>query len=163
MKEQASELLTKTDIIASAPREVETIVNPYVSNINRVAPQLHGAVYLLQKQLQAEAEDGWKLEILPRLFKPKESDVEENQDSETSASSKHPFPSITIPQSINPGPRPLFPEVYFSLYADQDVEVSRYNTVSSVLFAEISFRQYLRHQALLHPSSATRWLIRSIS
>lgn len=37
---------------------------------------------------------------------------------------KHTLPAINISSPINPGPLALFPTAYFSLYADQDVEVS---------------------------------------
>ena len=37
---------------------------------------------------------------------------------------KHMLPTIRITSPVNPGPLPLFPVAYFSLYADQDVEVS---------------------------------------
>ena len=36
---------------------------------------------------------------------------------------KHELPSIDISSPINPGPLALFPVAYFSLYADQEVEV----------------------------------------
>lgn len=37
---------------------------------------------------------------------------------------KHILPTIQITSPVNPGPLSLFPMAYFSLYADQDVEVS---------------------------------------
>lgn len=75
----------------------------------------------LQKQLQSEAENDWKLSFIPKAYKPVKR---ENGSEESKESTKHDFPVIAVPSPINPGPRPLFPESYFSLYADQDVEVS---------------------------------------
>ncbi|KAK7953964.1 hypothetical protein PG988_014658 [Apiospora saccharicola] len=35
---------------------------------------------------------------------------------------KHPLPAITVPEAVVTGPRALFPEVYMSVYANQEVE-----------------------------------------
>ena len=40
------------------------------------------------------------------------------------ATTRHMLPTIRITSPVNPGPLPLFPMAYFSLYAEQDVEVS---------------------------------------
>lgn len=80
---------------------------------------------VLQAQLQAEASDGWKLSCIPRLFRAADvamDGADQNGDTEKVAS-KHTFPTITVPSSVNPGPKPLFPELYFSLFADQEIEV----------------------------------------
>jgi len=120
-KQQANELLGKTEIIALAPSTVEETFGPYVPVGGQEAPQTQSVVALLQRQLQAESDAGWPLVFIPRLFKPK-SDL---MDIEGAAStSKHAFPSITLPADMNAGAKVPFPEVYFSLYADQDVEVS---------------------------------------
>lgn len=121
-KQQAAELLGKTEIIALAPSEIETAVQPYVALDNQEAPQPQGVIGLLQKQLQGEADEGWPLSFIPRLFKTSN----ESMDVEGSESKpKHTFPTISIPQDLHPGLNPPFPEVYFSMYADQDVEVSK--------------------------------------
>ncbi|KAK3065919.1 hypothetical protein LTS18_002241, partial [Coniosporium uncinatum] len=50
---------------------------------------------------------------------------------------KHPFPAISIPSPVNPGPNPLFPETFYSLYADQDIEsVPRTDNIASSLIRE---------------------------
>lgn len=76
---------------------------------------------MLQQQLQAEAAAGWKLSCIPRLFHHTPGSDADGADS-TATPSKHPFPPIVVPTTVNPGPGPLFPEIYFSLFADQDVE-----------------------------------------
>lgn len=35
---------------------------------------------------------------------------------------KHTLPSISIPEKVVAGPRPLFPEIYFSVYVNQEIE-----------------------------------------
>lgn len=131
-KQQAAELLGKTEIIALAPSEIEAAVQPWVAQGNEDAPQPQGMIALLQKQLQAEADEGWPLSFIPRLFKASS----ETMDVEGAASTaKHAFPTITIPQDLNPGFNPPFPEVYFSVYADQDVEVSMQCTLRTTSLA----------------------------
>ena len=55
----------------------------------------------------------------------------DDADGQEKADAKHAFPSITIPAIVNPGSKPLFPELYFSLFADQDIEVRRARFVST--------------------------------
>jgi nuclear cap-binding protein subunit 1 len=51
--------------------------------------------------------------------------------------SKHPFPSIKIPLPVHPGPKPLYPETYFSIYADQDTEtVPRRTSIAAYLIRD---------------------------
>ena len=45
----------------------------------------------------------------------------EAQDKLDSAT-KHELPAINLPEKVIAGPRPLFPEVYFSVYVDSDIE-----------------------------------------
>lgn len=120
-KQQANELLGKTEIIALAPSEVENTFAPYAPVGRQEAPQTQSVITLLQKQLQAESDAGWPLVFIPRLFKPKTDLME--MDGATSTS-KHAFPAITLSTDMNAGVKVPFPEVHFSLYADQDVEVS---------------------------------------
>lgn len=50
---------------------------------------------------------------------------------------KHALPTISIPSTVITGPRPLFPEVYFSVYADQEVEsVPSTDSVASSLIRD---------------------------
>lgn len=120
-QEKAANMVDNTDIIASEPHALQALVDPYPDNGKEdaaaVPPQ--SVLSLLQKQLQAEAANGWELTCLPRpwkfLYGPDEADA-------LLVAPKHPLPSITLPDTLSVGPRPLFPEVYLSVYANQDVE-----------------------------------------
>lgn len=123
LTEHVTDLLGKTDIIASAPRETETVVDPYIRFAGAESPRPQSYLGLLQKQLQNEAEAGWPLALIPRLFKPSAKNEEDLIEMEApTAGQRHEVPTITVPTPINPGPHPLFPEIFFSVYADQDVE-----------------------------------------
>ena len=113
-------MLGKTEIIAEAPHALLTLVDPYpvVPEGEERPMAANSVISLLQKQLQVESEKDWEFSCIPRLVQ----NVAPAPDGE-GAPKKHIFPTITIPETINPGPRPLFPEVYFSLYADQELEV----------------------------------------
>ncbi|KAH0543349.1 hypothetical protein FGG08_002305 [Glutinoglossum americanum] len=114
-EQQAASLLEKTDIIASTPHALEALVDPYPEAERPREPVLS----LLQKQLQTEAGRDWELACIPRVWKLPLG--EDGQDPLATAT-KHAFPEIPIPKSVNPGPKSLFPEVFFSAYADQEVE-----------------------------------------
>ena len=61
LQQKASELLEKTDIVASAPHALEALVDPYPSREGEEKPMAFGSLIgLLQRQLQAEAASGWK-------------------------------------------------------------------------------------------------------
>lgn len=122
LKAQANELLGKTDIIASVPRDAETVVDPFLRVEGLSAPQPYSILAMLQHQLQGEAAQDWPLQLLPRLFKPFKKD-EDLIDMGGANSKEHAFPSLSIPQQINSGVDPIFPTVYFSVYSDQDIEV----------------------------------------
>lgn len=128
LQQRASEILEKTEIVASAPHVLEALVDPYPSREGEEKPMAFGSLIgLLQRQLQGEAASGWKLACIPRVYEPRSksngaADGEANGDAEQSVASQHAFPAITVPSPINPGPKPLFPDVFFSLYADQEIE-----------------------------------------
>lgn len=119
-EEQAAALLEKTDIIATAPHALETLVNPYPGNDEGDAQEPQSMISLLQKQLQGEATQAWKLACLPRPRDAVEKGAKEDDDARKGT--KHAFPQINVPSPVIPGPRPQLPEVYFSVYADQDIE-----------------------------------------
>lgn len=119
--EKAASIMEKTEIIASAPHPTVDLVTPYHNADGETTdPKSPSVLVLLQQQLQAEAEKGWELSFMPKPFQKNVAPTEPNGDE---PASKQQFPTISIPRDINPGPQPLFPEVYFSLYADQDIEV----------------------------------------
>lgn len=136
LPQKATDMLEKTDIVASTPHPVEPLVDPYPStNEQDERPMACSSVIsLLQRQLQEEANNGWPLKCIPRPYDPKhtlpvingeangETNGETNGDAQVKEFAKLGFPSITVPSPINPGAKTLFPEIYFSLYADQEVE-----------------------------------------
>lgn len=117
---KAAELMEKTDIIASEPHALQALVDPYHAQGKEASPGASLSVcMLLQKQLQTEAGKNWELACLPRPWQMPLEDIEA-QDKLANAP-KHALPSISIPETVIAGPRPLFPEIYFSVYSDQDV------------------------------------------
>lgn len=122
LEQRAVELLEKTDIIASTPHALEALVDVYPWSADENTTGSQSLISLVQKQLQEEASRGWKLACIPRVSFV--ATAANGPSTEANTSQKHPFPAITVPQPVNPGPKPLFPEMFFSLYADQDVEVS---------------------------------------
>ena len=132
-EEQAIALLEKTDIIASTPHTLEALVNPYPGNDEEDAQEPQSIISLLQRQLQGESQQVWKLACIPRpwdIIKKEEDDVDA-----PAIATKHALPQITVPSPVVPGPRPRLPEIYFSVYADQDIETvpSTADIASSIL------------------------------
>ena len=132
LQQKASALMEKTDVIASTPHSLESLVDPY-PNINDQEEKpmsCASVIFLLQQQLQDEANNGWELRCIPRVYDPSrrlqgadgETNGGENGTAEATDSVKHSFPSINVPSPVNPGTKALFPEVYFSVFADQGIE-----------------------------------------
>ena len=117
--DQASALLEKTDIIASAPHPLVTLVDPYPGFGEEEIKEPQSVIGILQKQLQAESTSGWQLTCLPRAWKAISG---ADGAEEITSGTKHSLPPITVPSPVAPGPRPRLPEIYFSVYADQDIE-----------------------------------------
>ncbi|RSM05143.1 hypothetical protein CDV31_009703 [Fusarium ambrosium] len=117
---KAAELMEKTDIIASEPHALQALVDPFPAQGKEASSGASLSVcMLLQKQLQTEAGKNWELACLPRPWQMPLEDIEA-QDKLANAP-KHALPAISIPETVIAGPRPLFPEIYFSVYSDQDV------------------------------------------
>ncbi|RKF71595.1 Nuclear cap-binding protein subunit 1 [Golovinomyces cichoracearum] len=117
--ERASNMIENTDIIASEVHVLQPLVEQYPGDEGIETTSTTSILSLLQKQLRAEASDGWELACLPRPWKIL---LELEASSDTIPVEKHPLPAIIIPEIVRAGPRPLFPELYFSVYANQDVE-----------------------------------------
>ncbi|KAJ5127539.1 hypothetical protein N7448_008318 [Penicillium atrosanguineum] len=132
---QANALLEKTDIIASTPHTLVDLVNTFSPEENKEAAG-PSVISLLQGQLQAEAGKSWELKCLPRPWK----DVQEREPDEQKpfdVVAKVPFPQITVPNPVPNGARTLFPEVYISVFADQEVDtVPPTSDISSSLLRE---------------------------
>ncbi|CZT06031.1 hypothetical protein WAI453_005238 [Rhynchosporium graminicola] len=118
-QDKAASMVENADIIASEPHVLQALVDPYPGNGKEEAASPTGVLMLLQKQLQNEASTGWELACLPRPWK---AVFEEGREDVLVEAPKHSLPTIIIPEVVSNGPRPLFPELYFSVYANQDVE-----------------------------------------
>jgi nuclear cap-binding protein subunit 1 len=130
---KVAELLEKTDIIASTSSALEALVDPYPApeeQQDKTPMTCASVISLLQAQLGNEQSTEWKLTCIPRVFHytPKVSAQQDgleedgNGDSNASSPAKLQFPTIEVPGEINAGTKPLLPEIYFSLFADQDIE-----------------------------------------
>lgn len=117
--EQAQQLLKNTGIVASNMVPIESLIHSYVGDEKPVEYQ--STIGLLQAQLTSEAENGFVIRCLPR-FDPQALRRAAEDDALPTAPQTHAFPSFTIPSPINPGPRPVFPETYFSLFNNQDID-----------------------------------------
>ncbi|KAK1020197.1 Nuclear cap-binding protein subunit 1, partial [Friedmanniomyces endolithicus] len=107
LQQAASELLARTDIIASAQNPLEPLVDPYPdANTPDEKPMACASVIsLLQRQLLDEESNGWPLKCIPRVYDPSfkqantngDAPEETNSDEEAKVTPKHPFPPITVP------------------------------------------------------------------
>jgi nuclear cap-binding protein subunit 1 len=119
LEAQAAALLEKTDIIASTAHPLEALVDPF-PNPEPGAPQnSESALALLQRHMQEEAKNSWELTCLARPWK--QDGAAEEVDLLLGAQ-KQPLPAITVPELVQTGPRPLFPEIYSSVYGEQEIE-----------------------------------------
>ncbi|KAE8360049.1 MIF4G like-domain-containing protein [Aspergillus caelatus] len=116
---QANALLEKTDIIASTPHALVDLVNPF-SPEHDTSSAAQSVISLLQSQLQQEASRNWELSCLPRPWKGGRDNEEEQKPLDSGA--KHAFPQITVPDPVRNGSGAIFPEVYMSVYSNQEVE-----------------------------------------
>jgi nuclear cap-binding protein subunit 1 len=113
--------MDKTDIIASEPHALQVLIDPYHPEEGSESPVASmSLIGLLQKQLQSEANNGWPLSCLPRPWRFPLEEIE--QQDKLDSAQKHVLPTISLPDKVTTGPRPLFPEIYFSVYINQEVE-----------------------------------------
>jgi nuclear cap-binding protein subunit 1 len=117
---KAQELLDSTGIVAGNMLPMEALIHPYDSESEEKVIGYHSVIGLLQQQLVAESQSGWGLSCIPKF----DMDAIRKKDPEGTLPEvppTYPFPAFTIPSPVNPGPKPLFPEAYFSLFADQEI------------------------------------------
>ena len=144
LEQRAADLLEKTGVIAAAPHPFGNVADPYKISKDADGPRSSSVISLLHTQLQAEAAQGWPLSVIPRPFvrtTPHDADGSE----EMLLDAKQVFPSIVVPQDVHAGSTPLFPEVHFSVFADQDIEVGTVQT-GRVLMALTDVRRYREPQ-----------------
>ncbi|PSK56622.1 hypothetical protein B9Z65_6246 [Elsinoe australis] len=146
------ELLQKTEIVASTPHALEALVDPYPSeDPEQKVMACPSVLSVLQRQLQEEATNGWKLACIPRVNmeavtstangstngEPNGNGDANGDAAMTEEPTKHAFPSIVIPETVNPGKKALFPELYYSVFADQEIEsVPPTSNIASVLIRD---------------------------
>ncbi|KAI0201112.1 MIF4G like-domain-containing protein [Astrocystis sublimbata] len=120
-QQKAAELMDKTDIIASEPHALQVLIDPYHPEQGSESPLANmSLISLVQKQLQTEAANNWPLACLPRPWRMPLEEIEQQEKLDNAE--KHTLPTISFPEKVITGPRPLFPEIYYSVYAQQDVE-----------------------------------------
>ncbi|CAK7202366.1 Nuclear cap-binding protein subunit 1 [Sporothrix eucalyptigena] len=159
-RQRAADLMEKTEVIASEPHALQGLMDPYHHGVetgrkakkakgdgddgdeamnddseteadgDNGPPPAESLIALLQKQLQAEAANGWPLACLPRISKLPLEEVE--LQAKLDEQSKHKLPEIAVPETVVAGPRALFPEVYFSVYGAwvNEEEASATSTLS---------------------------------
>ncbi|KAI1193791.1 MIF4G like-domain-containing protein [Nemania serpens] len=135
-QQKAAELMDKTDIIASEPHALQVLIDPYHPEKGSESPLANmSLISLLQKQLQNEAANGWPLSCLPTPWRMPLEEIEQQEKLDNAK--KHVLPTISLPDKVTAGPRPLFPEVYYSVYVYQDVEsVPPVNNIASSLIRD---------------------------
>lgn len=127
----AAALLEKTDVIATTPHPLVALVDPFAFEEER-PETIQSVISLLQAQLQREANRGWEVRCLLRPWKYLPREGEGAVPFETSP--KHALPQVLIPNPVKNGPRAHYPDVYFSVYAGQDVDTVPPTTdVTSIL------------------------------
>lgn len=119
----AASLLDKTGVIASEDQDPEllkylSLVDPFPSS-DATAVSHESALVLLQKHMLEESKRNWLLPCLPRPWKISQPAGEEDA---LASAQKHPLPTLELPTPLQIGPRQIFPEIYFSVYADQDID-----------------------------------------
>lgn len=121
--EQAQQLLKNTGIVASNMVPIEGLIHSYVGDFESKPVEYHSVIGLLQSQLSAEAEAGFELKCIPR-FDPDamRRTFLDDDDDILPVPKTHSCPTFSIPAPVNPGPRPIFPEAYFSLFTNQHIQ-----------------------------------------
>ena len=134
LEEKALELLDKTDIIASTPHALESLVDPYNNEVNMKRPEQLSVIGLLQKQLIGESESDWKLACVPRPWQLPRGDEE---DDPLLTAQKHAMPNIAVPDPVCPGSKLYFPEMFLSVYAEQSIEtVPSTDNIASIILRD---------------------------
>ncbi|KAI9832116.1 MAG: hypothetical protein M1826_002445 [Phylliscum demangeonii] len=145
-------MLDKTDVIASEPHSLEAVVDPFPADGARPMRESPSVIGLLQKQLADAVAAPWQLAFIPRPWKQAAAVAADGTESLASAA-KHAFPTIRVPAVVKAPSQAMFPELFTSVYADQDVEsVPATNHVAScvmrdVLIDTINVLDFNRHAA----------------
>ena len=114
--ERVAALLEKTDIVASTPHSLDAMVNLFFKDDGSGKHRPQSVIGLLQRSLQVEATEGWQLTCVPKPWKNM-SILNEVQEG-----TRHALPEMSMPSPAPPGHLLRLPEIYTSVYSDQDVE-----------------------------------------
>ncbi|KAF2258654.1 hypothetical protein CC78DRAFT_504248 [Lojkania enalia] len=118
---QAKDLLGNTQIVAENMVPIEGLIATYATDSEDKSFAYHSVIGLLQQQLMNEANAGWRFACIPRF----DANVLKNVNDEESLPNAPPtytFPTFVVPSPVNPGAKPIFPEAFFSLFADTESE-----------------------------------------
>jgi len=99
---------------------MEALIHPYDIQDAESLSGYNSVIGLLQRQLVKVSESEWEIPCIPKFDHDLLQKRKAEDDLPTDIAT-HPFPTFTIPSPVNPGTKPLFPEVYFSLFADQEI------------------------------------------
>ncbi|KAK7190190.1 hypothetical protein PSPO01_03911 [Paraphaeosphaeria sporulosa] len=117
--EKAGELLSNTGIVAGNMVPMESLIHTYDNENEDKVIGYHSIIGILQQQLTKESENGWEIACIPK-FDAEALQKKQSEDTLPTAPPTHAFPTFIIPSPVNPGPKPLFPEAYFSLFANHE-------------------------------------------
>jgi nuclear cap-binding protein subunit 1 len=120
------DLLDKTEIVAgeAANHPLAALVDPYPINGEDKPFGYQSVVELLQKQLREEASHDWPLKCIARAYVPIKEVKSEGENGAEKEASKHTLPALVVPVPIDITKKPLVPETFFTMFADQDIQVS---------------------------------------
>jgi nuclear cap-binding protein subunit 1 len=130
LEQKVTELLEKTEIIASVQHPLEMLVDPYPGDSDNKPFGYQSIIGLLQKQLRNEESRSWELKCIPRVYQPADKVMTDGETGSTPEKTKHAMPAVPIPAPVNTAHKPLFPETYFSIFADLETEV-KYSEASA--------------------------------
>jgi nuclear cap-binding protein subunit 1 len=99
------------------------LVEQYPSNGEEKPFGYHSVVEMLQKQLREEAGRDWELKCIPRAYVRVMKPKVEGENGVDEVATKHTLPTLALPVPIDITKKPLFPETYFSMFAEQDIQV----------------------------------------
>jgi nuclear cap-binding protein subunit 1 len=126
-KSNLGDLLDKTEIVASeaANHPLAMLVDPYPSNGEDKPFGYQSVVEMLQKQLREEANRNWELKCIPRVYFPVKKEMPaEGENGIAKEGTSHALPALALPVPVDITKKPLFPETFFSMFTDQDIQVS---------------------------------------
>ena len=120
------DLLDKTEIVAgeAANHPLAGLVDPFPINGEDKPFGFQSVVELLQQQLREESSKDWALKCIPRPYVPFKAPKTDGETGAATETNKHALPALTIPMPVDIFKKPLAPETFFTMFAEQDIAVS---------------------------------------